>query len=144
MRSRGDLYFRHEIDRNPSASDAGTFKACATMVTWHEDMEDSETTFSFTLSAEDVIERQGLANKIQELDELFMEAAFPQEDNLLLLTQEAYHCFIESLRVESMLSSYPVDMNLMMHVSDTGSRPITFVHCVVSSWLVSIIEDIEN
>ena len=95
MKSRGDLYFRHEIDRNPSASDAGTIKACATMVTWHEDTEDSETTFSFTLSAEDVIERQGLANKIQELDELFMEAAFPQEDNLLLLTEEAYHCFIE-------------------------------------------------
>ena len=65
------------------------------MVTWHEDMEDSETTFSFTLSAEDVIERQGLANKIQELDELFMESAFPREDNLLLLTQEAYHCFIK-------------------------------------------------
>lgn len=58
-------------------------------------MADFETTFSFTLSAEDVIERQRLANKIQELDELFMESAFPREDNLLLLTQEAYHCFIK-------------------------------------------------
>ncbi|KAL0651605.1 hypothetical protein Bca4012_094296 [Brassica carinata] len=119
MRSRGDLYFRHEIDRNPSASDAGTIKACATMVTWHEDTEDSETTFSFTLSAEDVIERQGLANKIQELDELFMEAAFPQEDNLLLLTQEAYHCFIE------LISSRDYSRDCAMAASKLAVKSLT-------------------
>ncbi|KAJ0247802.1 F62 protein [Hirschfeldia incana] len=92
---RGELYFRHEIDRNPSASDAGTIKACATMVTWHEDMEDPERTFSFTWLAEDVIEGQGLASKLQELNELFMDAAFTQEETLLLLTQEVNHCVIE-------------------------------------------------
>ncbi|KAF8112473.1 hypothetical protein N665_0064s0100 [Sinapis alba] len=63
------------------------------MATWHdEDMEDSERTFSFTWLAEDVIEGQGLAIKLQEISDLFMEAGFPNEETLLLLTEDVNRC----------------------------------------------------
>ncbi|KAL9306625.1 putative transcription factor C2H2 family [Arabidopsis thaliana] len=87
---RGRIYFRHEIDRNPEVSEAGTINACVTMVT----MDEPVRTFLITWLADYVMEDEGFSSR-EDINDLLMKEGFPLEPDLFMLTEIARKDIIE-------------------------------------------------